>query len=199
MEPNTVIQQRALAKSAGLDEGHTSRVVGKLLKNGLVERNEEGIQVRNPVALLDSWREEYDFDSHHVIQGHIAASNGVELIRSVGDTLSRIDARYAATALPAAWFYTHYAGFRLSAVYLDAAPSQALMRDLGFMEEPRGANTWLIVPIDDAVFDGSAIVEGVQCVHPVQAYLDLKRHPERSAEAAAELRKLLMAGESDDA
>ena len=199
MEPNTATKQRELAKSAGLDEGHTSRIVGKLLNNGLVERNEEGIQARNPAALLESWREEYDFHDHHVMQGHIAASDGIELIRSVANSLTKLDVSYAATALPAAWFYTHYAGFRLSAIYLEAAPSQELMRDLGFREEPRGANTWLIVPNDDGVFDGSAIVEGVRCVHPVQAYLDLKGHPERSEEATAELRKLLFPGESDDA
>ena len=199
MEPDTVMQQRALAKSAGLNEGHTSRIVSRLVEDGLVERSEEGIQVRDPAALLDAWREEYRLDRHYVIRGHIAASNGVAVTRSVADTLSRIDAPYAATALSAAWFYTHYTGFRLSAIYLDAAPSQGLMGDLGFREEPRGANTWLIVPNDDGVFDGAEEVEGVRCVHPVQAYLDLKDHPERSDEAAEELRRLLLLGESDDA
>lgn len=33
-----------------------------------------------------------------------------------------------------------------------------------------------------------ADVDGVPCVHPVQVYLDLKGHPERSSEAAARLR-----------
>ena len=164
-----------------------------------MERSEDGIRVTKPAYLLDAWREQYRISRHHVIQGHIAASNGIELIRSVADTLSRIDARHAATALPAAWFYTHYVGFRLSAKYLDTAPSLGLIRDLGFREESRGGNTWLIVPNDDGVFDGSAIVEGVRCVHPVQAYLDLKGHPGRSEEAAAELRKLLLPGKSDDA
>ena len=168
------VTQRKFARLTGPNEGHTSSIVGKLVENGVVERIERGIRVANPATLLDAWREEYRLDRHHVIQGHIAASNGVELTRSIADTLSRIGAPYAATALPAAWFYTHYAGFRLSAIYLDAAPSQGLMRDLGFREESRGANTWLIVPNDDGVFDGAAIVEGVRCVHPVQAYLDLK-------------------------
>jgi hypothetical protein len=33
---------------------------------------------------------------------------------------------------------------------------------------------------------------GVRCVHPVQVYLDLKDHPERSAEAAQQLRRKLL-------
>jgi hypothetical protein len=51
---------------------------------------------------------------------------------------------------------------------------------------------WLVVPNDEGVFDGAAEREGVRCVHPVQAYLDLKDHPERSAEAAQQLRRKLL-------
>jgi hypothetical protein len=32
----------------------------------------------------------------------------------------------------------------------------------------------------------------IKCVHPVQVYVDLKDHPERAAEAAAELRDRLL-------
>ena len=102
----------------------------------------------------------------------------------------------AVTALPAAWLWTRHAGFRLSTVYLDGPPSAAVREELGFREEPRGANTWLVVPNDDAIFAGTEPVDGVRCVHPVQAYLDLKDHPERAAEAASDLRcKLLLRGD----
>jgi hypothetical protein len=48
------------------------------------------------------------------------------------------------------------------------------------------------VPNDEGVFDGAKFVDGIRCVHPVQAYLDLKDHPERSTEAAAELRRKIL-------
>lgn len=51
----------------------------------------------------------------------------------------------------------------------------------------RGANVWLVVPKDVGVFHGQRKVEDIQCVHPVQVYLDLKGHPERATEAADEL------------
>ena len=55
-----------------------------------------------------------------------------------------------------------------------------------------------MVPNDEGVFHGAEIVDGIRCVHPVQAYVDLKDHPERAPEAAAELRKwLLMRGKND--
>ncbi len=192
IEPRKAIQQRALAQSSGLNEGHTSRIVGKLLESSLAERTEHGIRAGDPDTLLDAWREEYRFDRHSmIIRGHVAASDSDSQVGSMAETLSRTGDHYAFTALPAAWLYTRHAGFRLSTVYLESLPSAGLMRDLGFRDEPRGANTWLVVPNDEGVFAGATIVDGVRCVHPVQAYLDLKNHPERSNEAAAELRKIL--------
>lgn len=196
MEPSTTESQRDIAFRAGLSEGQVSRVVHKLLEAGLVERDGSGIRVADPGMLLDAWREDYRFDRHRVIRGHISATDGVSLTHLVAATFDRTAESYAVTALPAAWLWTRHAGFRLSTVYLDSPPSAAVREDLGFREEPRGANTWLVVPNDDAVFAGAEPVDGVRCVHPVQAYLDLKDHPERAAEAASELRrKLLLRGD----
>ena len=198
MEPTKPVRQRTLASSTGLDEGHTSRIVGKLLEAGLVDRGEDGISVANPDLLLDAWRDDYRFDRHEVIRGHIASRGGDVLIQAISAILSRIDEPYAATALPAAWLWTRYAGFRLSTVYLSNPPSAALKKELGFREEARGANTWLVVPNDDGVFDGVEPVDGIRCVHPVQAYVDLKDHPERATEAAEELRRRLQWRDNDD-
>ena len=192
IEPSKPARQRAIASSAGLDEGHASRIVGKLVEAGLVERDEDGIRVTDPGTLLDAWREEYRFDRHQLIRGHISARGGESLLNRIAEVLSKADATYAATGLAAAWLWTHHAGFRLSTVYLANLPSAGIKSDLGFREEPRGANTWLVVPNDEGVFDGAKLVDGIRCVHPVQAYLDLKDHPERSTEAAAELRRTIL-------
>jgi hypothetical protein len=43
------------------------------------------------------------------------------------------------------------------------------------------------------VFDGADdISKAAHCVHPVQAYVDLKSQPERAQEAATELRSRLL-------
>ena len=198
MEHGKVIRQSVLASSAGLDEGHTSRIVGKLLEAGLVNRVESGISVPDANALLDAWREDYRLDRHHVVQGHIASSAGDQLIRYISEVLARLEESYAATALPAAWLWTRFAGFRLSTVYLSNPPSAGLKKELGFRDEARGANTWLVVPNDQAVFEGTEFVDGIRCVHPIQAYLDLKDHPERAMEAAEELRRRIILRGDDD-
>ena len=198
MEPTGAVMQRTLASSTGLNEGHTSRIVGKLLEAGLVHRGEDGIRVTDANVLLAAWREEYRFERHDIIRGHIASRGGDLLIQAIAGTLSRVEEPYAATALPAAWLWTRYAGFRLATVYLSSSPSAGLKEELGFREEARGANTWLVVPNDEGVFDGAETVDEIRCVHPVQAYVDLKDHPERAAEAAEELRKRFLSRGSGD-
>jgi hypothetical protein len=81
-----------------------------------------------------------------------------------------------------------FAAFRIATVYLADDPSSELIEKLTFREDPSGANLWLVVPNDAGVFHGAVEKDGIHCVHPVQAYLDLKGHPERASEAAERLR-----------
>ena len=192
INPNKVFLQREIAFHTGLDRGYVSRVVRRLLDSGLVSRRRNGIYVRDPDLLLDSWLEESRFDRNDILRGHIPALSGGRLARQVAGTLNDMDVRYAMTGLAAAWFYTGYASFRLLTVYLDDFPSDELLETIGFRDESRGANTWLVTPNDIGVFEGFGFVDGARCVHPVQAYLDLKEHPERSIEAAEELRSSLL-------
>ena len=198
MDPSEAVRQRDLAFSAGLDEGHTSRIVRKLSEAGLVERGEDGIRVVDANVLLDAWQEDYRFDRHHVIRGRIPAPGGDTLVHALAEALSKAEEPYAATALPAAWLWTRYGSFNLCTLYISRLPSPGLKKDLGFQEEADGANTCLVVPNDEGVFHGAEIVDGIRCVHPVQAYVDLKDHPERAPEAASEIRRHLGLGIPDD-
>ena len=189
MHPTEAARQRDLAVATGLDEGYVSRVIRKLAESELVVRRAGGIAIGDANRLLDAWHEEYRFDRHRLlIPGHIAATSGDSLTRGIARTLTEGTVPYAVTGLAAAWAWTRYTSFRLSTVYLEEMPSTGLTRALGFREEARGANTWLVVPNDAGVFHGADEVEGIRCVHPVQAYLDLKAHPERAQEAADEIR-----------
>ena len=198
MEPNRWFQQQTLASITGVNGSHVSRIVGKLLETGLVERKRRMVRVADADRLLEAWRDEYRFSGHNVIRGHISAGAGDSLLRGIADTFSQIEEPYAATALPAAWQWNRFAGFRICTVYIPRTPSYGLKKDLGFREGSRGANTWLVVPEDEGVFYGAEFIDGVNCVHPVQIYLDLKDHPERAAEAAEELRKRTLFRDSHD-
>lgn len=182
--------QRELSRVTGLNEGFTSRVVRKLEADELIVRDKSGaVRVKDPRLLLDAWREAYDFSKHHVIRGHIASRSAEEGQRRLIEVLTKKKLHCAATGLGAAWLLTKFAGFRLVTVFVNEEPDDRLKATAGFRPEERGANTWLVIPNDDGVFVGASDHDDVSCVHPVQAYLDLKAQPERAPEAAEELRK----------
>jgi hypothetical protein len=87
---------------------------------------------------------------------------------------------------------SRYASFRLATIYLLGSPSLPFLHSIGFRDQERGANLWLVVPNDEGVVEGSEYRDGVNCVSPVQTYLDLKAHPERSRDAADHLRRQLL-------
>lgn len=191
----TPATQRHIALETGLSEGYVSQTAARLERDHYLSRRENGtVQVRDPAALLEAWRGEYRFNAHKVIAGSVAARSGIELTSRVAVVLSELGADHAATAMSAAWQYQRFAAYRIATFYLSDPPTSAQKKALGFREEERGANLRLVVPRDAGVFGGAHDVEGVRCVHPVQAYLDLKAHPERAAEAADRLRAELVSG-----
>lgn len=190
IQPDRALTQRELSHAADLDEGYTSRIVRRFEDSGLIVRDEKGLlKPKDPEQLLDAWQEAYDFMGHRVIKGHVAARSGEELLRKIAAVLEKQAPGYAATGLCAAWLYSHFANFRLATFYLSNASGNELFNALGFREDEKGANTWLVVPNDEGIFHGAEAKEGIRCVHAVQVYLDLKDQPERSSEAASRLRQ----------
>jgi hypothetical protein len=190
--PSRTISQRELSRTARLDEGFASRVIRRYVEDGYLSRTDAGLKLAQPNPLLDAWRDAYDFTGHTIVRGHIAARSAEELLDQTAKKLHKLKASHAATGLGAAWLLARFAGFRLVTFYVAERPAESLLRDLGCAQEERGANTWLVVPNDEGVFDQAKVVGGVRCVHPVQVYLDLKAHPERAADAAADLRSRLL-------
>ncbi len=182
--------QRELSFATNVDEGHTSRIISRLEDEELVSRKNDGsIFVPDPNLLLDSWREKYDFKKNRIIKGHIAARSSNEILKRISDLLLNEDIVHAATGLSGAWLFSKFASFRIVTFYINEQLSKELIKSLGFREEERGSNVWFVVPKDEGVFHGSETVEGINCAHPVQVYLDLLGHPERAEEAANDLRK----------
>jgi hypothetical protein len=187
MAPEQAVTQRELALQSGLDEGFTSRIIRSMQAQDLVVRNEAGaVKAANPELMLEAWREAYHFDKHRIVKGHIAARSGTEVLKAVAEAMDKKGLTYAATGLAGAWLLDQFAGFRLTVVYYEGDIENSL-EHLHFREESRGANVWIVRPNDNGVFHGSSLRGGIRCVHPVQAYIDLKQQPERAEEASEAL------------
>jgi hypothetical protein len=187
--PNRRFRQKEIAERTGVGRGWTSKVVRRLEEKGLVTRVEDGrIEVPDPSLLLSAWHEKYDFSKHRVLKGTIASKDSVDLTKGLAEMFESASLEYAATGLAAAWLLTEFARFRIVTFYLNRLPGEDMKRKIGLREDPAGANVWLVVPNDEGVFHGTSAEEQVRRVHPVQAYLDLKGHPERSEEAAESIK-----------
>jgi hypothetical protein len=185
--------QKELSKKTGLGEGYVSKIVSELEKQSLIERMEDdAVSVQEPALLLDAWVESYSFSKHTVLRGHIPARSGEALLHRLGEFFSGEMIEHGATGLAAAWLYSHFAAFRMVTFFVGGSISAKLLSKIGFSENEAGSNTWLVIPNDRSIFWGSKQVEGVQCVHPIQVYLDLNEHPERAKEAASQIYPLVL-------
>jgi hypothetical protein len=186
LDPSRWWRQKDLAETTGLDDGNVSRIVRRLDQEMLLERREREVRPRDPDLLLDAWAQDYRFDRHDALAGHLSGS-GVEVARRLATDLVGLDVHHAFTGLAAAWAMDQFARFRLTTVYVDDDP-RAVADRLDIRQEPKGANVQLVGPDDIGVFAGERDRGGLHCVSPIQVYLDLLHLPERAEEAAQHLR-----------
>jgi hypothetical protein len=191
LDPARWWRQKDLADSTGLDDGNISRIVRRLEDEDLLERRERELRPRDPDLLLDAWAQDYRFDRHQVVLGHLSGG-GMEVARDLDERLAHAEVTHAFTGLPAAWAMSGFARFRLTSVYVVGDP-QMVAEETEMRLGEKGANVQLLGPDDDGVFAGATEFDRLPCVAPVQAYLDLLSLPERSREAADHLRAERMA------
>jgi hypothetical protein len=193
LNPKQSQTQAELARQTGLGDGYVSKIVRRLEQEQYLNINSDGgVRPRDPDLMLDAWLDAYDFTRHRIIKGHVPTRSGDELIQRTAKSFSREKLEYAATGLSAAWLLTNFAAFRLVTLYVPEMPSRSFLKQIEFSDEPKGANLWLVIPDDEGVFHGGQKHGGIECVSPVQTYLDLKAQPERAKDAAVELRRKLL-------
>jgi hypothetical protein len=186
LDPERWWRQKELAATTDLDDGHVSRIVHRLSDERLLENRASELRPLDPALLLDAWSDEYDFDRHDIVVGHMSGA-GIELTRQLHHSLDDGGIEHAFTGLPAAWLVEPFARFRVNTVYVEGDPRVAA-ETIGLRRNERGANVQIVGPNDRGVFAGQHLVGDLPCVSTVQLYLDLLALPERSDEAAAMLR-----------
>lgn len=191
-DPTTPVLHRDLVQRTQLGRGFVTRIVQRLEHEGYLDRDAETAttKVRDPGLLLEEWRSRYRFDKHDIRRAHFAVAGDEDLMAVLDRGLAKLDLRYAATGLGAAWLLASFTGFRIATFFLDRPLTDSEAKAMSLKWTDRGANVWIVVPNDEGVFYGAEPRAGpIPCVHPVQAYIDLAGHPERSDEAAETLKQ----------
>lgn len=202
-DPSRALTQRELSVATDVSEGFVSHIVHRLEDLGLLVREESGaLRVPDPELLLQAWTERYDFSKHQIVEAHVMTRSPELLLHELPPFFEAAGWEYAFTGLAGAWLCAPFASYGLTTVYVrdpkssapepDALPT--ILEKLSFRIHPRAPNLWVVFPRDDGVFQfaGPQGKAGIRSAHPVQVYLDLSGHPERSDEAAAELKKQRM-------
>lgn len=189
LHPFDWFRQKDIVRVTEINGGLVSRVVRSLVRQNLLDQNEHGaVRPSEPDLLLDAWGESYSFSKHRILRGHIPSLSGEDLLRKLTSRLLHMDGEWAITGLSGAWLLTQFGGFRTVSLYCDVDATALRLEDLGFRRDSRGANVWLVEPGDYGPYIGASEQQGIQVASPVQIYLDLAEHPERSSEAAQEIR-----------
>lgn len=190
---NGPMRQRDLVERTRLDDGYVSRTLRRLREEGYVTGPRGGVlSLVDPRLVLDEWRDAYDFAKHRVVRFNMAARSGEEVLHRLSRSFTEANVEYAVTGLGAAWLWTKFVGFRTATFLVRHMPNASQLDSFGLHAAPSGGAVLLVVPNDEAVFEGAAPRDGVSCVHPLQAWLDLKSHGERAVEAAETLHSLLL-------
>ena len=190
MNPGQAFSQQELRDQIHLDPGYLSRLIQRLWRGRATSQRgfrENPCRPTGPASAgLARWLPHPGRRAHHGPYPRKVRRTCPGAGRAASGSRPFV---YAVTGLAAAWIHTRFAGFRLVSLYMDPTPGLNLEKLLGFEKADRGANLWIIRPKDDGVFQGQTRVDQTTVVHPLQAYMDLKDHPERAIEAADNLRE----------
>jgi hypothetical protein len=157
-----------LAIRAGVDISYASRLLEWLSKEGLLTRvRRRGVETVDRARLIRRWADDYSVFKSNEARSFLDP-------RGIGNLLRRLPTsslRYAVTGSLAANRLAPVAPARLALVYVDD-PDEA-GNELNLRATEAGANTMLLVPFDEVVFDRTRLDESVTYVAPSQTAVDL--------------------------
>jgi len=174
---------RDLVDVSRASTGATYRVVEFLEEEGLVERIDRRVIVRDWEPILRRWSADYSFVRDNAISQWIAPRGIDDVLGGARET--SMVGRYAVTSTLAAARWAPYAPARSAMIYVDSPVSAA--KAWGLRETDAGGNVVLAQPGYEVVFERAETWDGVVMAAPSQVAVDLLTGPGRNPSEAEEL------------
>lgn len=184
-EPSRQWSTTELAEAADVSPGQISNVRKLLLEREWIQDQKRGIQLIEPLQLLDSWLANYESNRNTVYELYDMGPTG-EIETAIVDFCSQREARYAFTGFSGTARYAPFTTYKTVMVYMDNVKANNL-GDLPFKPVTSGANIRIISPYDEGVYYGMRNIHGHIVSSAIQCYLDLKDEKARGEEAAEAL------------
>jgi hypothetical protein len=153
----------------------------------VVELEEGGVRLRDPVGLLFAWREAYRFDRHHR-RDYFTLLRGRQLQEKLAELDSITGGQAAYAVFSAAEFQAPHVRQTKTWLYLAPEYETEFAALLEAKRVESGENLIVLLADDRGVFySGEGAAGRLPCTNPVQTYVDLSHAGNRGAEAAAAL------------
>jgi hypothetical protein len=180
-----------LAQKSCVSIGHVSNVQSSLLDREWAQRNDRGLSLTAPRALLDAWSAAYE-RSLAAERRFYTTLHGSMLEEALRDLfLSAKEAAHLAVAsFSAAQWISPFGRNATQYFYADEDEVDLLKGSLRLSSASKGENVVVWIPKDRDVYFGSTeLARGIRCTSALQTYLDLMQSGERGREAADHLRR----------
>jgi hypothetical protein len=180
-----------LAQESCVSIGHVSNVQSSLLDREWAERNDLGLSLTAPRALLDAWSAAYERPLaaerrfYTTLHGSMLEEALRDLFRSAKEP-----AHLAVASFSAAQWISPFGRTTTQYFYADEDSVDLLNGSLRLSSASKGENVVVWIPKDRDVYFGSTEqARGICCTSALQTYLDLMQGGERGREAADHLRR----------
>ena len=185
-DPDRAWRVTDLAEAANASLGHVSNVRKALLEREWLEKQDGGVVLVQPAALLKTWQENYRQPAGHRISGYTHL-HGEQLGKRLSGKLNPDPRRpriiYSSNS--AAQWLAPFARSGTHSFYADEPGARMLKEILKLTHVAKGANVILRIPNDESLFeDAVQPAPGVFCTSPIVTYLDLHSGNDRDREAA---------------
>jgi len=163
---------RQLSLKENVSYGWTYTTIQHLINQGIVEKKENYVELKNIDKLLNGIAWERPFENLKIFEMHIGIKSSYKAAKEISHILRRKKIKFAFTSYTAGGLYTGYA-IRLDSIYL-----YLKKENLDFLKEifdisPIGGIKAQIYMPDRDVFSNTRLLEDIKVVSPSQALLDL--------------------------
>lgn len=191
-EPERTWRVAELSEAAGVSQKHVSNVRAGLLERQWAMLTGDGVQLSDPEALLDAWRDAYEpppgqrRSFYTTLHGAALDSS----VRSLGGAPPGAG-HVALASFSAAQWLAPYGRSGTHYFYVDPPGLERLRFALKLFSASIGENVVVTVVDEPGLFrDTVKPAPSIVCTSPVQTYLDLFGAGERGREAAGQLRQV---------
>jgi hypothetical protein len=187
--PDRLWSHKELVEATGLSKGLITRLVQRLINEGLMKQGKRTLSVERLGALLDAWARSDNWRKRAVIRQYsLLETEPLEIARKLNEALPESD-RPVFTQWFAADLRRPYTIPPVVSAYVPWFPGGTQEKAFGARQVSDGGNLWLIQPTDPGVFRETQTVNGFKLACDAQIYLDLLQVGLRGPEQAEALRE----------